>query len=195
LECLVINSELNASVGATYANSRQLLHNWQYNNDASIHTTNNFKKLINPKIQKTFIMGHDRSGSYATHVGNAEIKQHRRVYILTNIHYVLQFSNLISSQRLPQDGNIHYRGKNTRLEIDGKIIFEFYDEKGKHFIDEDKEIFSLQVDKDWYERYSHIPLKLFSQIDEALAGISKQKISCDACAKGKSTKAASPKQT
>jgi hypothetical protein len=51
------------------------------------------------------------------------------------------------------------------------------------------------VDKDWHERYGHIPLKLFSQIDEAPAGISKRKISCDACAKEKSTKAVSPKQT
>jgi hypothetical protein len=100
LECLVINSELNASVGATYANSRQSLHDWQYDDGASIHTTNNFKKLINPKIQKTFITGHDGSGSYATHIGNAEIKQHGRAYILTNVHYAPQFSNLISGQRL-----------------------------------------------------------------------------------------------
>jgi hypothetical protein len=104
---------------------------------------NNFKKLINPKTQKTFITGYDGSGSYATHIGNAEIKQHGRAYILTNVHYAPQFLNLISGQRLRQDGNIHYRGKDARLQIDGKIIFEFYDENRKHFVDEDKEIFSL----------------------------------------------------
>jgi hypothetical protein len=74
LERLVINSELNASVGAPYINSRRSLHDWQYNDGASIHTTNNFKKLANPKAQKTFVTGHDGSGSYATHISNAEIK-------------------------------------------------------------------------------------------------------------------------
>jgi hypothetical protein len=32
--------------------------------------------------------------------------------------------NLISGGRLPQDGNIHYRGKNARLEINGKHMIE-----------------------------------------------------------------------
>jgi hypothetical protein len=81
---------LNASVGATYVNSCQSLHDWQYDDGTSIHTTNNFKKLINLKTQKTFIACYDGSGSYATHVGNAEIKQHGRAYILTNVHYTLQ---------------------------------------------------------------------------------------------------------
>jgi hypothetical protein len=46
----MINSELKASISATYINSRWWVHDWYYDSD-SIHTTNNVKKLINPKRQ------------------------------------------------------------------------------------------------------------------------------------------------
>jgi hypothetical protein len=70
----MINSELNPSINITYANFCQLSHDWHHDNNILIRTTNNFKKSINPKTQKTFIMGHNKSGSYATHIGNTEIK-------------------------------------------------------------------------------------------------------------------------
>jgi hypothetical protein len=89
-------------------------HDWQHDDGASIHTTN---KLINP-IQKTvFIRGHDNSGSYCTHIGAVKIVQHGNTITLLNVHYAPQFSNLISGQRLPQEGNIHYHGTNAKLEI------------------------------------------------------------------------------
>jgi hypothetical protein len=57
-----------------------------------------------------------------------------------------------------------------------------------------KKFFLLQVDTDWQERYCHILLKLFSWIDQVPVKNSKDKISYNACAKGKSTRAVSPKQ-
>jgi hypothetical protein len=69
--------------------------------------------------------------------------QHGNTITLLNVHYTPQFSNLISGQRLPQEGNIHYRGTNARLEINGKIIFKFYDENRKHFVNEDKEAYQI----------------------------------------------------
>jgi hypothetical protein len=65
---------------------------------------------------------------------------------LLNVHYAPQFSNLISEQRLLQEGNIHHRGTNARLEINEKIIFKFHDENGKHFVNEDKE--ACQIDQE-----------------------------------------------
>jgi hypothetical protein len=92
----------------------------------------------------------------------------------------------------PREGNVHYRGTNSRLEINEKIIFKFHDENGKHFVNEDKEAY--WIDQGWHERYGHLPLKQFSKIGEAPRGIVGRSISCDVCEKGKSTKAASPKQ-
>jgi hypothetical protein len=68
-----------------------------------------------------------------------------------------------------------------------------YGENGKYFVDKDKEIFLLRLDKDWHERDSYILLILLSQIDEASARICKQKLSYDAYTKEKSIKMVSPK--
>jgi hypothetical protein len=118
--------------------------------------------------------------------------QHGNTITLLNVHYTPQFSNLISRQRLPQEGNIHYHEPNARLEINRKIIFKFHDENGKHFVNEDREAY--QIDQEWYKRYGHFPLKQFSKIEEVPRGIAGRSISCEAYEKGKSTKAASPKQ-
>jgi hypothetical protein len=126
-------------------------HDWQYDDGASIHTTNKFEEFVNPIKKKVFIRGHDNSNRYCTHIGTVKIVQHGNIITLLDVHYAPQFSNLISGQQLLQEGNAHYRGTNAKLEINGKIIFKFYDENGKHFVNEDKEAY--WIDQAWHERY------------------------------------------
>jgi hypothetical protein len=112
------------------------ISNWQYDDGASIHTTNKFEKLVNPIKKKVFIRGHDNSGSYCTHI-TVKIVGHGNTVAPLDIHYASQFLNLISGQRLPYEGNEHYRGTNARLETNGKIIFKIHHENGKHFVKEE----------------------------------------------------------
>jgi hypothetical protein len=174
---------------------------WQYDTAATVHTTNQKERLINPEIRNTWAKGHNGTWNKAELIGEIQFQIAGQNIQLKGVLYKPEFSSLINSQkitgrkRLIDDDNTN----DAYLDVNGKRLFNFTKVGGKLMVyDEPELINTLTTDvvEEWHKRCGHLPLKSFYSIQEAPPGLAVHKsLECEACAKGKSAKSARKTQT
>jgi hypothetical protein len=144
---------------------------WQYDTAATVHTTNQKERLINPEISNTWVKGHNGTRKKAELIGEIQIQTAGQNIQLKGVLYKPEFSNLISSQKvagrkcLIDDDNT----TDAYLDFNGKRLFNFTKFWGKLMVyDEPESIntFTTDVVEGWHKRCGHLPLKSFYSIQE-----------------------------
>ena len=69
---------------------------YEYDAGAQTHTTNEKKRLINPKPYNNGVQGHDGDITQAELIGDINLPHNGRNILLRNVLYSPQFSNFIS---------------------------------------------------------------------------------------------------
>ena len=171
---------------------------YEYDTGAQTHTTNEKKRLINPKTYTNGVQGHDGHITQAELIGDICLPHNGNQIILRNVLYSPHFSNLISGLRSAKRVSILERaeGKAT-LKIEDKTVYQMeVDSNGLWVKPDDLNVTILKVTsnklQELHERYGHLSFPALKKLPETRDVPPEEfaKAECIPCIKGKSTKPA-----
>ena len=174
---------------------------FQFDNAATVHTTNNRSRLKNISKANINVEGLNQSITNCELIGTIDLHHNGKTITLKNVHYHPTFSNLVSGLIWEGRSLLTNSGTGTRrFYLKDELIFDFAKDSIKLMIDEDRRDSELeevrQTDisfKEAHERYGHISLDTLLKLLE-FKGATYTKTAYEACEKGKSTKPPAYKQ-
>lgn len=168
---------------------------WVYDTGASVHITPYRDILINPQPDNTPVLTVSDCQEHSTLKGDVLIRQGKKFLRLEDVLYIEHAPENLLSGQLMRRNNLHFRTDdgNPRLTLNGETVINVTEYQGKPLIvGDDPQVFSASVDPLHYHlRYGHLPLTAFRHIEESPKGLHALQVGCEACAQGKSRKAAS----
>ena len=169
---------------------------YEYDTGAQTHTTNEKRRLINPRPYTNGVQGHDGHITKAELIGDILLPHNGKNIILRDVLYSPHFSNLISGLRSAKKCSVLERddGKAT-LKIEDKMVYQMeVDPNGLWIKPDDLNVTILKLNsnklQELHERYGHLPFPALKKLPEAKDIPPKEfaKAECISCIKGKSTK-------